>query len=609
MARSGFDNVACKKESLLGLEKIINTIKNFVLAASFSLNDTMYGKALVKEKTNNGTQPKSVRQSKKSNPIERALEKGLIEVLNDLSSVDFCNLINYLANSVGGSGFNPNQRPAGGFALVVWNVQNAAYEVQLRIDRDLGEITANLSPDATLRLTDLIIFTSNSIRNKIITSIFESKKDKISVNSENNRVEFSDSETANYFKRLLYLETILSASADVLESVGSNVTVGNAQKAVNTINKVRATLILIQGLNNPAAALTLADQFSGGAIQDELARINRLIPVQSLIPLIRRCLKICDSLNSIGQKILGSITTIQFFIRIATTVIKVLSIIRKFFLLGFQLPNIFTTVSVTSVASNTVEEVLNQRGIKKLVEKLQQINSTLCIIINFVNTLLLTINQIIPALRAILLNIESCNNIDDSVKEELSNTINRLTSTRNRLDNFINSVNSASNQSANSFGGYTIEIITEQVVDESINLKRRFGIARGKNNIIAVQSTPTFASLDLIIINEVKALLISKGLVNVGLSGIPSEELAIISESITYLGDDSVTLDNLDSVSLDSPEIDQRDDKDLELGKFVDNLPGGRELRKKVRKKLIKNKSDLMKNLKSSDLSSRDVKR
>lgn len=608
MARSGFDNISCKKDSLSGLEKIINSIKKIVLGASFYLNDIIYGKALIKEETSNGIQPSSVRKSKRPNPIDKALEKGLIEVLNDLSSVDFCNLLNYLANSVGGSGFNPKERPAGGFALTVWNIQNQAYELQLRIDRDLGEITANLSPDATLRLTDLLAFASNSIRNKISSSIAESQI-QFQINNQG-RAQFSDPEIANYFKRLLYLEAILDASADVLESIGSNITVGSAQKAINVLNKLRASLILIQGLNNPAAGLTLINQISGGALQDQLARINRLIPVQSLIPLLKRCIKICTNINSIGQKILGSITTIQFFIKIATTVIKVLTIIRTFFLVGFQLPNIFTTVSVTSTASNTVEEILNEKGIKKLVERLDQINSTLCIIINFVNTLLLAINQIIPALRAILLNIESCNNIDDSLKQELSNTIDNLTSTRDRLQNFINSVNSATNQVTNSFGEYTIEIVTEQVVDEGINLRRRFGIARGKNNIIAVQSTPTFASLDLIIINEVKALLVSKGLVNVGLTGVSTDDLLVISESITYLGDETVTLDNLDSVSLEVPELEEdQDDTNLQLGNFVDNLPGGRALRRRVRNRLIKNNEALIKKLRSADPSSEGTQR
>jgi hypothetical protein len=603
MARSGFDNISCKKDTLSGLEKIINSIKKIVLGASFYLNDIIYGKALVKEQTAIGSQPSSVRKSKKPNPIDRALEKGLIEVLNDLSSVDFCNLLNYLVNSIGGGGFNPKERPSGGFALTVWNIQNEAYKLQLRIDKDLGEITGNLSPDATLRLTDLLGFISNSIRNKIAASISESQI-QFQITSKG-AVEFSDPEVEKYFKRLFYLQAILNTSADILESLGSNLTIASAQKAVNTINKLRAALILIQGLNNPAAALTFINQLSGGALQDQFAKINKLIPVQSLVPLLKKCIKICENVNSVGQKILGSLTTIQFFIKIATTVIKVLTIIRTFFLIQFQLPNLYTTVSATTTASNTVEQILNQKGIKKLVERLDQINSTLCIIINFVNTLLLTINQIIPALRAILLNIQSCNNIDDSLKQDLSNTIDNLTNTRNRLQDFINSVNSAANQVSNSFGEYTIEIVTEQVVDESINLKRRFGIARGKNNIIAVQSTPTFASLDLIIINEVKALLVSKGLVNVGLTGISVDDLAIISESITYLGDQSITLENLDSVSLETPEIEDDEDGDnLQLGSFVDNLPGGRRLRRKVRNKLIKNNEALIKNLKSSDPSS-----
>lgn len=604
MAKSAFDSVYCKKDSLSGLEKIINLIKTFILSASFSVNGILYGKATQKEQTQNGIQPESVRKSKKKNPIEKALEKGLIEVLKDLSSVDFCNILNYLANSIGGSGFNPRERPAGGFALAVWNIQNEAYKLQIRIDRDLGEITGALSADSTLRLTDLIIFASNTIRNKISNSISESQI-QFQLNQQGG---ISDPKIEKYFKRLFYLQLGLDTSAEILESIGSNITVGRAQKAVKAINKIRSTLILIQGLNNPAAILSLGNQLSGGAIQEEIARINRLIPLESLVKFLKWCLKLCANINSVGQKVLGSIKTIQFFVKILTTVIKVFTVIRRFFLIGFQLPNAFTTVSVTNTASNIVEELLNQKGIKKLIERLDQINSTLCVIVNFVNALLLAINEIIPILRAILLNIESCKNIDDSLKEELSNVIDDLTNTRDSLQGFINSVSETSNQVTRSFGKYTIDIITEEVVDEAINLRRRYGIARGLNGIIVVQSTPTFASLDLIIINEVKALLISKGLVNVGSIGLSSEDLAVVSESISYLGEESITIDTLDSLAIETPEpvttAEDEDSEDLQLGEFIDNLPGGRKLRKRVRNKLIKNNETLIKNLKETDPSS-----
>lgn len=595
MARPKLDSVFCDKPIGLGaLERIINLISFFVVNASFSLNDTLYGKSREVQK------PTEKSKSKKKNPIDRALDRGIIPILDEISSVDFCNLTTYLISRARGSGFNPNERPDSGIALQIWSIQNEAYKLQLKIDNNLGEISDVLTPDARLRLTDLLLAISDTVNNKISSNV-DKFIEEVKLQNGDNIDELNKT-----VKRLLYLKLILSTSAEVLETLGSNVNIGNAQKAVNTINKVRATLILIQGISNPASALTLLNQFTGNAIQDQFNRINRLIPVDQLIPLLKKILRLSNNINSIGQKVIGQIKTIQFFVKIAVTIIKVLNIIRLFFLFGFQLPNLFTTVSVTSTASNIVEEKINQKGIKKLEERLQQINYTLCIIINFCTFLVANINEILIRLRAILLNIESCQNIDDSVKQDLINTISTLSSTRDELQKFLNAVNSPVNQPVNTFGEYTIEIVTEQVVDEAINLKRRFGIARGKNNIIAVQSTPTFASLDLIIINEVKALLVAQGLVNVGSLGLSNETLLTISESLRAVEDQSVTIDDLESPTiLDFKDLQSGNSEEaLGLQSFVNNLPGGKALKNRVRNKLIKSNEKLIQNLKTADPSS-----
>lgn len=598
MAKPKLDSVFCDKSiGLGGLERIINLIKSFIINASFSLNDILYGKSREPEAPNEKS------KSTKPNPVDRALDRGIIPILDEISSIDFCNLTNYLISKIGGKGFNPNERPDSGIGLQIWNIQNEAFKLQLKIDNNLGEISDVLTPDARLRLTDLILVTSDVLTNKISKNI-EKFADEVKLQNGDKIDEINKT-----VKRLIYLQLILSTSATVLETIGSNVNIGNAQKAVNTINKVRATLILIQGISNPASALTLLNQFSGNAIQDQLTRINKLIPVDKLIPLLKKILKQANNINSVGQKVLGQIKTIQFFVKIAVTVIKVFNIIRQFFLFGFQLPNLFTTVSVTSTASNLVEEKINQKGIKKLEERLQQINYTLCIIINFCTFLVAGINEVLLRLRAILLNIESCQNIDDSLKQDLINTIASLSSTRDDLQKFLNAVNSPINQPQNTFGEYTIEIITEQVIDEGINLKRRFGIARGKNNIIAVQSTPTFASLDLIIINEVKTLLVAKNLVNVGSLGLSNETLLTISESLRAVEDQSITIDDLQPPTIsdiEDTEVSEEGGEEGGLGlqSFVNNLPGGKALRKKVRNRLIKSNEKLIKDLRRADPSS-----
>ena len=155
------------------------------------------------------------------------------------------------------------------------------------------------------------------------------------------------------------------------------------------------------------------------------------------------------------------------------------------------------------------------------------------------------------------------------------------------------------------FGDYNIEIVTEQVVDEGINLRRRFGIARGTDGIIAVQSTPTFASLDQIIINEVKVLLVSKGFVKSDLSGLSVEEVGLLLEAAQYLEEGSINTESL-SISPDvSIDIPEEDAAELGLQSFVNNLPGGKKLRKKMRSVLEKQKAALDSDIKAADPNSK----
>lgn len=587
MAQPTFDTLFKNVGQTKGLESVIYLIANFTLKADNATRLTFYGGLF--------SQKDGVVIYNPKNPIDKALQKGLIKVLQDISSVDFCNLITYLISQSGGGGFNPKEKPEGGNALKLWNIQFEAYKLQLFIDKNLGEIGDILTPDATLRLTDLLSFTADTLNNKINAVIEEFKKE---LESEEGLTLDEYTKLNKQFQKLFVMQTVLSASAQVLETLGSNVTIGNFQKAINTINKVRSALVLILGIKNPAALLSFANQLSGGAIQNQFAELNKSIPVDKLIPLLKKCLKQANNINSTGQKILGQIRTIQFFVKIAIVLIKVFSIIKKFFTVGFQLPNLFTTVSVTTTVSNVVEEQLGE-GTKKLILRLEQINYTLGLIYNFCNVLLVGVNEILILLNTIKLNIESCQNVDDDLKNDLLNTINSLTNTRNQIQTFVNAVNSPVNKPNNTFGEYTIEIITEQVVDEGINLKRRFGIARGKNNIIAVQSTPTFASLDLIIINEVKTLLVAQGLVSADPLTLTGETLSTISESLSYLEDQSINID-----TLETPDISIEGEESTGLQTFVNNLPGGKALRKKVRNRLIKSNEKLIKDLRRADPSS-----
>jgi hypothetical protein len=95
------------------------------------------------------------------------------------------------------------------------------------------------------------------------------------------------------------------------------------------------------------------------------------------------------------------------------------------------------------------------------------------------------------------------------------------------LTNYFNKKNAKNN----TFGPYTIEILTEEVTNSELKIRRRFGIAIDAQGVTALQTDPTYASDDRIIINEVKARLLSSGLVNANSLGY-SQKADLLNKGI-----------------------------------------------------------------------------
>ena len=102
------------------------------------------------------------------------------------------------------------------------------------------------------------------------------------------------------------------------------------------------------------------------------------------------------------------------------------------------------------------------------------------------------------------------------------------------------------------------------------------------------------------IINEVKLILSSKGLVKTGLKSLSPEETVTISESLKYLDEQDQSIDGVELTTGDLNNLEENE-QELGLQSFINNLPGGKALRKRVRKLLIKQNQSLTSNLKSTD--------
>jgi hypothetical protein len=574
--RFGNDKLNINTTSAVGLEKAIGVIAKFAMKVQGKVNEIFYGKFT------SGKEP--------NNLIKRLLNKGIIKLLEGISSVDLCNVFNYSLNNLPGGGqiFNPNEEPSSTdtVARKKWQLQKKAYDTQKFIDDYYRDYLDNNNPQSKIGLFVLIQQIKEALGDTILSPTQ-------GINDPVLKQNFPQLGTAsNFLQNGLGL---LDRFTDVNQINNQDV-----QRIISTVDKIRQYCIIIQGLNNPRNAISFIDSSLNGAIQKELEDFSRLIlNPEKTASVINSIVKTVNTINDIALKILNFINTLQLIVKICILLVRIYNVVSAF-ILALPIPNMTTTTGITTKFSDIYQDKLQQQGKRKLILRLEQISAVLNLIAILATSIVAAIQNIIGRLRLILANLEACTNKNEGLINEISSTINNLTKSADRLQEFLNRYNGQQQESESRFGNYTISIITEEVVDEAINLKRRYGIARDLNGYIVAQSTPTFASLDLIIINEVKVLLVSKGLVNIGLSTLSPDEQVTVSEAARFLGVDDL---NLDNVSLDLADIEtyEQQNEDLGITTFVNNLPGGRALRRRVREKMIANSQKLGADLKETD--------
>ena len=570
----GNDKLNINTTTAKGLEKVIGLISSFIISAQVKTNGILYGKFKVDETS--------------SNEIQKALDKGIVNVLEDVAGIDFCNIVNYAINKIPGTNpFDPKKR-VGDFTNPLerskFIIQKAAFDIQTYIDDYYKSYGDARNPESKLGLSKLI---------NLISEVL------------NTDIGLTNTELISAFPELSTFGNFLQNSLGVFNRYTDIRQIPNSelQKIISYVDKTRGICIAIQGLNTPGTTINLIDSFTGGAVQDEIAKITKIINPARLIPLLKSILKTANNINSIGVKVLQYINSARTIIKIAVGLIKIFNVLKAFFT-ALAIPNQVTTIGITTKFSDTYATVLKEQGEKRLIKRLNQINAVLNLTAIFVTSLIGGMANIIGKLNLILLNLENCNNLDPSLAEEVKVTVNNLIKTSNGLQQFLDTYNDNTKKLESNFGNYTIKIITEEVTDEGISLKRRYGIALDSNENKAVESTPTFASLDQIIINEVKVLLVSQGLVASDIKSMSAEDIQTITDSLNYLEDGEVDIQNL-GISTVSTSIDDPDNENVDLGlglnAFVNNLPGGKAMRKRMRKILGEQAGQLKSDLNSVD--------
>jgi hypothetical protein len=370
------------------------------------------------------------------------------------------------------------------------------------------------------------------------------------------------------------------------------------------MNKVRSVCIVIQAYNDPKTVLQQLDTLTKGKINDSIKQLDKILDPKKVVPFIKSIIKTTKSIVKIMANIVKYISLLQLVIKIGLLLIKIFYKLRAFFF-GIPVPQVFNTVGGQTAISATYEDIILNNGLVYFLKRVAQINEILGLIRSVVSYVLNNVVFIIPKLELIARNLNSCDSCDEDLKAELNQTIQELKEGADALQKYMDDYFDSVNNKNKTYGDFTIEIITEETTDIALSIKRRFGIALdGKKNKV-VQSTPTFASDDTIIINEVKLLLSAGGYTNKSLTGMNPSDMAILIEATANLGEPDITIDDINFTSildsgLDAPD-NENEDEGLGLNAFANNLPGGKRLRRRMRKMMAASLRNLNDDLKSTD--------
>jgi hypothetical protein len=245
------------------------------------------------------------------------------------------------------------------------------------------------------------------------------------------------------------------------------------------------------------------------------------------------------------------------------------------------------------------------RAADTFLKRLSEINSILSNIYYLVQDISIKIGNIIEIINLIKLNLESCDPgvVDQQIINDLSSISTSLQDTKKLLDDFVKTYDDNKKKTNTTYGGYTIVILIEEVVDDAISLRRRYGVALDKSQVKIVQSTPTFASDDQIIIQEVKLLLRSKNLVPDSKLSLTPTEVSVLEESLNFLEDPSIDIDEEPEFDdgMDEPDNEDEEGDTLGLNAFVSKLKRGKRLRRRMRRKMAEAKIKLAQELAKSD--------
>ena len=550
----------------------------------------------------NGTQVLSPGEYKTAGIRDRIADIGILGVLGTVSSLDLCSLLSYQVNllrNIQGYKFDPNTPPISTSPQIVkkaWTLQYQSYVIQSTIDEFIKSENRDI-PAKDLQNPQGIIVDLVSQLN----FYFDTK----------NQGSIADKELLGAFPMLLISNLYLNQAKVFFSKLGQNLSSikqSDVQKVMFFINNTRTHCIKIQSINVYASynyatgpALQAIDNAANSIIQKQLSQLNSIIgkDLSKLVPMLQTIRIQVSAITKFCQAILSTIRAAQSYVNIAVTLVKILTVVTEF-LKSLPIPNQFTVVGINVRFSDSLAKI--ESFIDTIIQDLNAISGLLNLLRSIVSDIYNDVQTIINDISQIIVNLEACNNAPNGLVDDLKSTLSMLKDTSDQLNAFVQNNQNKTTQINNTYGGYSIQIIKEELVQGSNNIPRRYGIALDSDGVQIVKTTPTFASNDAIIIEEVKLLLESKKLIKIPVSALSQDQQSSINEALSYVEDNAVTPDvyvNIDD-GLDSPD-NEDENSGIGLNAFMNKQKGGKALRSRMRSNMANATAQLQKNLNTAN--------
>jgi hypothetical protein len=533
------------------------------------------------------------------------VESGLFNALDALNQVDLCNVITYVTDTINiKKGPRPAKASWNATQTALYGLQGEAALVQGYIDKYVAYPNVFIGsylgtgPNAVPQnQTNSPTGSGTDAQKYNMYFLMQAIKDTFSLSSNSSASLFTP-EDRTLLTTVPGIGGNLNIIDDFLGTINKysdyrQISNANLQALQNKITTIRSVCVTIQNLDFKSG-LALAGNFLGVDIRNQIQQLSKFLDPTKIIPTLRQINAVIRAFIRIANQVLGVLRLGQYLIKLALLFYKIFKFITKFFT-ALPIPQMFSTVGVQIAlqnASDTAKSELN--GVSRL---LKAVNALLAVVVTFIRYLLTNANEILVRLNSLLLTLEACEAMkgvagqSSDILLELQQTRTELVTLKEQLAAYIIKHDSKIDPNTAMFGAYDIRIVDEEVTDRSIQNKRRRGIALNQDGQIVAQSDLTFATDSAIIIAEVKQKLVSLKLVQPNLvSGTSNNAVAdatnlgVISESLNYLDNNDVIQDDLNITATQTDLPDNMDEtKGLGLNAFINNLSGGRKLRKRVR--------------------------